>query len=89
MEEDELSIRELMDLWEKAQKEAIMGLGPPVCKDCMVYASYKPDVNPLRQGIWYCPICGNTRTGHLFEIPEERHSEIKDNTDFLKFVLGK
>lgn len=65
-----------------------MGLGPAVCGKCMMHAFYKPNVNKHKQGVWYCPVCGNTRLSHLFEYPEAHWSIFDDNTKFYKFAAG-
>jgi len=89
---NQLTTREVLDLWKKAMNEVYgkVGLGPSVCTKCMVYASYrKHPTDEKRQGTWYCPICGSEDTGHLFEVPEARWPEIDDNTIFYKFAAGK
>lgn len=66
----------------------LMGLGPAVCGKCMMHAFYEPNVNKLKQGKWYCPLCGNTRLDHLFNFSEVQWSIFDDNTRFYKFAAG-
>ena len=73
-----------------------MGLGPPVCKKCMVIGNYTPDSDPrhgakVRYGnsYYHCPICGSPELdGHLWEYTDDQQDDIDGNTRFLKFMKG-
>lgn len=73
-----------------------MGLGPPVCTKCRVFATITEKGDP-RYGIkvrygnsyYYCPICGSPElNSNLWEYTEEAQDEIDGNTRFLKFMNG-
>ena len=83
--DDEISVTELY-------LRATMGLGPSVCKKCMVYTSYKPHPTIKgRQGTHYCPIClsenWEDHTG-LWQLPKDVQEDVYDNTEFLRFMQG-
>ena len=69
-----------------------MGLGPTVCRKCMVYTAYKP--HPTiegRQGTHYCPICLNENYKdqvHLWTLSDDEQEAVYDNTEFLRFMQG-
>ena len=65
-----------------------MGLGPPVCLSCRVFAKLKN--TPVLKNSWECPQCKDQTTlGHLWEQPKEEWKEYQDNTKFIDFLKGK
>lgn len=64
-----------------------MGLGPPVCVACKVYASLDQEyVTTTGWGNWYCPLCGTREIGHLWE---QKDQEVYDvNQKFVDFIKG-
>ncbi len=60
-----------------------MGLGPPVCERCGVFACYDVDINS-----WHCKYCGNKNPQwHTWScgLTEE---QLEGNAKFLDFVKG-
>ena len=73
-----------------------MGLGPPVCKKCMVIGQLTPADDP-RYGVnvpwgasyWNCPICDSAELeSNLWEYSDDVQDEIEGNTIFRKFMTG-
>jgi hypothetical protein len=60
-----------------------MGLGPPVCQHCKVFA-YLEDGKG-----WHCRYCGETniKDFHPFLNPDVKYLE--DNEKLLKFIKGE
>ena len=63
-----------------------MGLGPPVCTDCKVFAELR-DLPVLRSS-WVCPMCGQHSNGHLWELPSDQYNLYTSNTKLVKFIKG-
>ncbi len=50
-----------------------MGLGPPVCLNCLRIMDHKLKRNAIGHRWWRCNLCGidcnDKRSGHLFDLP--------------------
>ncbi len=51
-----------------------MGLGPSVCKDCLVLLTLD-DTNDD----WYCPLCKQDNSTHLFYLDVEKTKQLDEN----------
>jgi len=59
-----------------------MGLGPPVCQHCKVYARLNDDG-------WYCRFCGETDIKDFHAYMNGNTKYLEDNEKFLEFMLNK
>ena len=58
-----------------------MGLGPPVCLNCMLMGSFS------EQKRWYCGGCGEKSLRHsLWEQDQSTQDKIEENTRFIDIV---
>ena len=71
-----------------------MGLGPPVCTNCMVIGVLTGKNDPLYgiqveygKSYWHCPICESPElNGNFWEYDSDIQNEIEGNLIFLKFM---
>jgi len=66
-----------------------MGLGPPVCTDCKVYARLELEsmvTDGTKGRGWYCPMCGTQEIGNLWEQKDQKIYDV--NEKFVQFVKG-
>lgn len=64
-----------------------MGLGPPICPECFVYAGLvKTNDGP---GEFVCPCCGTRAVDYLFMFTEEEQKQVSVNNKFVRFVKGE
>lgn len=64
-----------------------MGLGPPVCGDCMVYMR----LTERGRGRWICPFCINSKNETSFGYLDDwltADQRLRDNEELLKFIHG-
>lgn len=66
-----------------------MGLGPPVCEDCVVLMEYNEYDAPLLPSGYFCPMCGSTNINRHAGIgPESSYQLYEDNLRLLMFMKG-
>ena len=76
-----------------------MGLGPPVCQHCQVFAVYTEDPVPIVYNTntktvtkwthYYCPICRETDITDSAGMDYKQWAKYEQNEKFYKFILNK